>query len=162
MDSITGQQNPAQRQKRHRDNLITIQENLVNQLRDINAGLETLQQQHPTLDLAGLFGSVHALDSNHRAVLDLAKEAAGVPSDEVPAPPRLINVSTLPAGEAAPRPFTHISIDQTEQPAGNNPALNPGSVRHHSPDLAPADEGTQPNTQPNRNTIVTDTGTAQG
>lgn len=155
MDSIQTQQTAEQKQRRHRDNVLTIQNNLTEQLRDINAGLETLQQQHPTLALGALFGSVHALDSNHRALLDLAKEAADVDSFDVPAPPRLIDVTSSndpnKTGGAPPPPFTHIDISDTDQP-------RPDATRKPSPDLAPATEATQPR----GNVIVPDAPAAKG
>jgi hypothetical protein len=154
MDSITGNtQTPEQKQQRHTDNVRTIQDSITNQIRDLNAGLETIQQQHPTLDMTGLFMSVHQLDSNHRALLDLAKEAAGVNSDDVPAPPRLIDVTSSndpnKAGGAPPQMFTHIDISDTDQP-------RPDVTRKPSPDLAPATEATQPG----GNTIAVNPGSA--
>lgn len=162
MDSIqSGTQTPEQKQKRHRDNVLVIQNNITEQLRDLNAGLETLQQQHPTLALNDMFMSVHQLDSNHRALLDLAKEAATVDPYDVPAPPRLIDVtSSLDPNKAGGTPaeqYNRITIDQTEQPAGTNPATQPGSVHKPSPDLAPADEGTQPSIN---NNIAVNAGSA--
>jgi hypothetical protein len=147
MDSIQAHtQTAEQKQRRHRDNVLIIQNNITQQLRDLNAGLETLQQQHPTLALGDMFMSVHQLDSNHRALLDLAKEAANVDSYDVPAPPRLIDVTSSndpnKAGGAPPEPFTHINISDTDQP-------RPNVVHKPSPDLAPADDGTQPSRENN-------------
>lgn len=156
MDSIqSGTQTPEQKQKRHRDNVLVIQNNITEQLRDLNAGLETLQQQHPTLALNDMFMSVHQLDSNHRALLDLAKEAATVDPYDVPAPPRLIDVTSSndpnKTGGAPPDPFTHINISDTDQP-------RPDVIRKPSPDLAPATEATQPG----GNRIAVNPGSAEG
>jgi hypothetical protein len=165
MDSIQAHtQTAEQKQRRHRDNVLVIQGNITQQLRDLNAGLETIQQQHPTLALGDLFMSVHQLDSNHRALLDLAKEAAEVDPYDVPAPPRLIDVTSSldpnkTGGAAPPEQYNRITIDQTDQPAGTNPATQPGSVHKPSPDLAPADEGTQPSIN---NNIVVQPGSARG
>lgn len=146
MDSIQTTQTPEQKRRRHADNVRQLQQNLTDQIRDLNAILETTQNQHPTLDLNGAFVSVHALDSNHRALLDLAKEAAELDAFEIPPPPRLIDHTSSfdanKAGEAPPQPFTHISIDQTDQPEGNNPAMS-GMVRKPSPDITAATDATQ-------------------
>lgn len=140
MDSIqTNTQSPGQKGRRHRDNILTIQANITGQMRDINAALETLQQQKPTLDLQAMFMSVHQLDSNFRALLDEAKEAAGVDGFDVPPPPRLIDVTSSLNEPKPPDPFTHIHISDTAQPAGagGRPARSP------STDLTPATEATQ-------------------
>src|SRR4051812_1204133 len=90
-DSIQTQaQSPEEKQRRHATNVRQLQQNMTDQIRDLNAGLETLQNQHPTLAMGGLFNSVHALDSNQRALLDLAKEAAELAAFEIPPAPRLI------------------------------------------------------------------------
>lgn len=120
MDSIQrDHQTPAEKRDRHMGNVRTIQQNIANQLRDLNADLEKLQNEHPTLALGGVFMSVHQLDSNFRAALDLAKEAAEIDDvDDIRQANALINTessSTLPAPPVA-APASQVHIDQTEQP----------------------------------------------
>lgn len=133
MDSIQRQyQTPEQKRERYLGNVRTIQENATNQLRDLNADLERLQNEHPTLAMGGLFSSVHALDSNYRALLDVAKEAAGIDDvDDLRLPGALINTessSTLPAPPAPAAPASQVHIDQTEQP---RPAAIDSPNREH-------------------------------
>jgi hypothetical protein len=119
MESISRDtQTAEQKRARHGDNIRTIQRNCIDQLRDLNAGLERLQNEHPTLAMGDLFMSVHQLDSNFRAALDVAKEAAELDDvDDIRRPDALINTessSTLPASPLAAPAQVH--IDQTEQP----------------------------------------------
>lgn len=120
IDSISTQtQSAEQKQRRHTDNVRMIQNNIDGQLRDLNVGLQTIQNDHPTLALGALFLTVHQLDSNFRSLLDTAKEAAGVDADEVPPPPKLIDTSSSMTKEGsafageAPR---QIEPDETAQP----------------------------------------------
>lgn len=147
-DSIQTQaQSPEEKQRRHATNVRQLQQNMTEQIRDLNAGLETLQNQHPTLAMGGLFNSVHALDSNQRALLDLAKEAAGLAAFEIPPAPRLIDHTSsndpnkAPADQVPPM-YSNITIDQTDQPSNVNPAMS-GMVREPSPDITSATDATQ-------------------
>jgi len=134
IDSISTQtQTPEQKLRRHTDNVRVIQNNIDGQLRDLNVGLQNIQNDHPTMALGGLFTTVHQLDSNFRALLDTAKEAAGVDTEEVPPPPKLIDTSSSMtkdgsafAGEAPHQ----IQPDETDQPfaqAGPEPQREPNT-----------------------------------
>lgn len=134
MESISKDtQTPEQKRARHEDNIRNIQLNCVQQLRDVQAGLEKLKNDHPTLDMDGLFMSVHQLDSNFRAALDVAKEAADIDDvDGIRRPGALVNTessATLPASPmAAPN---QVAPDMTDQPSAI-PTINDSPNREHN------------------------------
>lgn len=119
MESVSGSQTPEQKQRRFTENIRVIQLNIDTQTRDLNSCLEQIQNDHPTLALGDAFMSIHQLDSNHRALFDLAKEAAGVSVDEIPPPPKLIDTSSSmskPGSAFAGEQPTQIQPDETDQP----------------------------------------------
>jgi hypothetical protein len=133
MDSIQrDHQTPAEKRERHLSNVRTIQDNIGNQIRDLNADLEKIQNEHPTIAMGDVFMSVHQLDSNFRAALDVAKEAAEIDDvDDIRQAGALINTessSTLPAPPAPAAPASQVNIDGTAQP---RPEANDSPNREH-------------------------------
>jgi len=81
--------------------IAVIQNNLTVQLKDLSDEIQRLQDAQPTLDLTNITMSINQIESNHLALLALAKQAAGV--ETIPPPPPLI--PTAPSSDQ-PKPPT--------------------------------------------------------
>lgn len=137
MESISRDtQTAEQKRDRHSTNIKNVQRNCIMQLTDLNAALEKLQNEHPTLDMGGIFMSVHQLDSNFRAALDVAKEAAELDDvDDIPRPTALINTessSTLEPNSPMAAP-NQIDPSETDQPRTYSTIENSPNKDHDSP-----------------------------